>query len=255
MEQMFQTLNDFILRPFGIPNTNRVDYENKYNKIKTTRGIDVKSILQIDDDYFIHVKILSETDKYSKYDVIIQFFPSSENSKTSISLENYYIKFFSNSPSFVYKYAALYKQKGYLIEVLSDKLDKEALDKLPEKTNSQMLLSYDKSIYFACRYLLDTKFSHLMKLSLTTKKTKNLEKFLRGIDTFENIIVTRQVNNIENSIKKSIRNTKEKVKDNSQKTYKKLGKKTALPKNQKVNAKSKIYRKSKILSSKKTKGL
>ena len=56
------------------------------------------------------------------YDVVLQFFIDDELKSRNIALNNYYVKFFSNSPGFVYKYAYLYHQNDMLVEVLADKI-------------------------------------------------------------------------------------------------------------------------------------
>ena len=85
---------------------------------------------------------------------------------------NYHMKFFSNSPSFIYQYAALYNIHGYLIYILLEKLDKAYARKLPTKTNQHFEITYDVSIYMACKYLIEHKLRYMSKLGtiLTVKK-------------------------------------------------------------------------------------
>ena len=88
------------------------------------------------------------------------------------TLKNYYVQFFSNSPSFIYKYAVLYKRNGALIENLYDKLNPEYADTLPETTNKTLEVSFDKSIYFTVRFLLDYRFSYLNKIGMIMRLKK-----------------------------------------------------------------------------------
>ena len=76
---------------------------------------------------------------------------------------------------------ALYYKNGMIIDALLDFYNKEALEKLPEKTNSKMELFYDKSIYIASRFILDHKKQYMSKLSFSFKKTSNFNRFLSNI--------------------------------------------------------------------------
>jgi len=168
----YQTLSDFIHHPFGVPFTDVGEKLNpKYEKFKSMISVAGYSIL--DDSYYIHIKVPSESSPGKFYDVVIQFMPYTETMKKEHMLDNYVIQFFSNSPSFIYKYAALYKLHGYMIDALQEKLDPEYADRLPELSNSEMKLMYDKSIYFAVKFLYENCLTYLSKSGL--RYTKKLE--------------------------------------------------------------------------------
>ena len=78
-----------------------------------------------------------------------------------------------------------------------DKLDKNYIDKLPEKTNANLELSYDSSIYFACKYLIDKKFGIR---TLTKKKTN--EQFFHEITNFESVKVDNSLIDADKKLKK-----------------------------------------------------
>ena len=162
MSKKYQAISDFMRSPFGRTDSmdQNIKYEKMYNEYTKSNKIYVSGYTIIESSYYIHIKIPSESQKDGKYeyDVIIRFFTDKPELEKSMSLRAYYMQFFSNSPSFIYKYAALYKKEDYLIRELYDKLDPEYKDVMPEKTNSDMILSYDKSIYFACRFLSDGRF-------------------------------------------------------------------------------------------------
>jgi hypothetical protein len=201
-----QTLREFIDSPFGIPNKQKnLKYEDKYQSYRKANKIRIESSILFEDNYFIHVKVPSESQKgQTYYDVVVQFFTSDDKVKRELSVENYYVQFFSNSPGFVYKYAALYKLQGYLIETLYDKFDTGILDILPDKSNKTYELYFDSSIYYACRYLLDNKIFTLGKLNIRIFKTKKPETFFGDIQDFASVNASRDMVSLQNKLKKEI---------------------------------------------------
>lgn len=189
MAVKYQTLPDFVRRPFGRNADSSKDqtYDKKYREyVKDTR-IRIKAITNIGDSYYFHLKIPSEShkDRDYSYDVVIRFFTDDPVAINQPNLINYYIQFFSNSPSFIYQYAYVYKKKGYLIEELFNKLDSEYEDKPPKKTNPNQVVSYDKSIYFAVRFLYEQRFRVLVKRGYVSFRSVRPDKFFRDIADFQ----------------------------------------------------------------------
>ena len=217
----FQTIEEFLQVPFGTSEIKSNDYERMYKKLKTAKKIIIAGFTMIEDFYLMHIKIGSETFNGEFYDVVIMFFTDNPAVKKQRTLESYYIKLFSNSPSFIYKYAALYKEHGYLIESFYEKLDPEYADKKPEKTNAEMKLSYDKSIYCAIRYLYDYRFIVLGKYGLLLQKKKTSEAFLKDIKNFGDIKFLQNFKKIEKTVERQMKGTSIKKPDNrKKKTYK-----------------------------------
>ena len=100
-----------------------------------------------------HVKVPSEAYNINKisYDVLIEF----ENKPGSrLALRN--AKFFSNSPSFIFTYAYVFNQKDILVDAFKNKLPSLCLSQPPVVRNPVESLGFEKSIYIAGRYLLDS---------------------------------------------------------------------------------------------------
>ena len=200
-----QTLKDFIEAPFGVPNMSKnLKYEDRYQSYKRNNKIKIESSIEFEKNFFIHLKVPSESQEKMFYDVVIQFFTTDDKIERQLTVENYYVQFFSNSPGFVYKYATLYKLQGYLIESLYGKFDSGTLEILPDKANSSYELYYDSSIYYACRYLLDNKLTTLGKLTLKLFKTKSVESFFGDIQDTESMSLQRKINDVEKSLRKEI---------------------------------------------------
>ena len=237
MNDVFQTLSGFISNPFNVEITNDKpkEFENMYQTYKRNNKISIISIYDYQDIIMIHVKIPSETYSKNFYDVVIQFTPADSKMTKAMNIEEYYVKFFSNSPSFVYKYSALYYAHDMLIDSLLGYYNEDAIKKMPEKTNSKMELFYDKSIYIACRYLLDHKKQYLSKIGISFKRTTNFNRFLKNIQDTETISINANAAQIEKNVKKTIVGDKKEAEENKKKTDKitrgrTIGKTAKIPK-------------------------
>ena len=167
-EYRYQTLKEFLESPFGTgKNLERdVKYNLRYETFKSRQKIRIEGYTSVTDDYYIHMVVPSESDENRSYDVVIRFFSPIKSSLTSLS--KYYIQFFSNSPGFMYQFAVLYRLNGFLIEDLYNKMDPDFISKLPEKSNPNLKMSYDSTIYFACRVLSENNFKYLSIIPSTS---------------------------------------------------------------------------------------
>lgn len=202
----YQTLGEFMNSPFGVSTTETKataeKYEEKYKQLAQEKKIYCENWTESDGMYMIHIKVPSESQNGLWYDVVVQFFTDDEQLAKQNNLERYYIQFFSNSPSFIYQYAALYKVHGYLIDSLYDKMDPEYSNMLPDKVNPDYKMSYDKSLFFACRFLQDNNYNILRKTGIRLYKKVNMMKFLRSIKDYEMVKADSELYSIEQSLKK-----------------------------------------------------
>lgn len=228
-----------------------------FQKFKSENRIYLKASTKIDDAYYYLIKVPSESQKDSKieYDVVIRFFTDDTNNTKSNNLRNYYIQFFSNCPSFMYQFAYLYNKKGYLIELLYNKIDANYINMPPKVRNSGMVISYDKSIFFACKYLAGEQFKLLNKPSGFRGNYISPEKFFPLIKDFETVRVTQDIINAEKKIQKELlkdeeqnRFTKNNLKHsqtNVKRAANKIGvmdKIKPIAKNKKITAKRSTYK-------------
>ena len=201
----YQTIHEYIRAPFGALDTEtKQRLEPKYQENK--KKIVCKSVCEYEETYLIHLLIPSESSEGKTYDVVIQFFTPDKVIRKESTLDNYLIQFFSNSPSFIYKYAVLYKNKGFMIDSLQDKLNQDYKDALPTKSNSSMKMSYDKSLYFACRFLIDNSLVFLNKKTLLLTNSKSeFRRFVDGIGDYSGEKFQREIYDIESDFKKEIK--------------------------------------------------
>ena len=208
-----QTLKDFIEKPFNRKDfTKQTKYESRYLEYKRNNKIKLGGVLKFEDSFFIHVKVPSESNKKEVYyDVVVQFFTDNDLYKHSTTVKNYYVQFFSNSPGFLYKYAALYKLEGYLIESLADKFEPGILDVLPDKANKNYELAYDSSIYYGCRYIWDNKLNLFSKIYLSMWSRKSAKDYFENIQTFSDVNLSRDISNLEKQLRKEIQSDTKKL--------------------------------------------
>jgi len=101
-----------------------------------------------------HVKVPSEMYNINKisYDVLFEFQPTDTNVR--LAMRN--VKCFSNSPSFIFTYAYVFNQKQLIIDNFKKNLPNQCLTQPPVVRNPIESMGYEKSIYLASRYLIDS---------------------------------------------------------------------------------------------------
>ena len=211
---MQQTLAEFLHAPFGRQDLEikKSDYDRKYNEYLRDNKLRVESFTEVEGSYYYHITVPSESAKDSnyRYDVVVRFYTTSDKVKKETTLKNYCVQFFSNSPSFIYKYAVLYKRNGALIEFLYDKLNPEYANTLPENTNKTLEVSFDKSIYFTVRFLLDHSFRYLTKIGMIMRLKKSQHAFFSGIRDVETVRLERMLISEEKRLQREEKKYKEK---------------------------------------------
>ena len=203
-QDKLQTIAQFMAMPLNIQKSSnkQSEYNIKYEQFKRHNKIRIEGYTVIGVTHFIHIIIPSDSSNNRSYDVIIKLIPA-EGAERNTTMINYYIQFFSNSPGFIYKYAVLYKEHGLLIEELYNKMDPQYMDKLPEKANATLELSYDKSIYFACKFLSENKFKYMSKIGPLILKKKSPEKFFDDIVSFRKMKILQEFEGLEKRVNRS----------------------------------------------------
>jgi hypothetical protein len=123
-------------------------------------------------DILFHVRIPSTEYKYNKlhYDVL---FKIKADPARKYALRD--VEFFSNSPSFIYTYAYVYYHDHIVIDEFASKLPIMSLTVAPEIRNPVESLGYEKSTYFAARYLID---GHALTEQYIEKYGKKMNKLM-----------------------------------------------------------------------------
>lgn len=185
------TIRDFYNNPAGkgvsVLNlkATKKDFDERYSK-------NVKKILHfiynIKGNIYIHFKIPSSVN-HIYYDVVVKFTPN--NKSTGSSLHDMDVSFFSNSPSFLYTYANVYFKKRLFINELRKKLSPKILKTISEKTNPYQVVSYDYSIYFAIKFILENGLTDMRYIDEYASNKFN--DLVKNIGDWENIQLERSI--------------------------------------------------------------
>lgn len=181
-------IREYLDNPMGkgaiIPGKQAIisDYDARFKKLIEDNKFSIK-IYKDKDDYYFHIIQGSESERGNDYDVIIKFYPKDKTNKAEDSIINYEISFFSNCPSFTYTYAYAYNVVGLLIDILAKKYDEKILSMNPVVKNPSNMVHYEKSLYFACKYILyDPKLTSKAYLKSAAQKLKKRD-FVNSIRT------------------------------------------------------------------------
>jgi len=212
------TLDQYIVNPMGIKNSvysnkemYRQLYVEKLDKILVREVGNVKYSLFYDKDgsYYILMKIPSEVLKDFYYDTVIMFYTNDETIRLQRTLKNYFVKFYSNDPSFVYTFAHAMLKNDLFIRDLVPRMSKEAVQKVAAQKNPKSEVGYVKSLYF--EYLLITNYNLLQKIKFESEgKPYDKKSFLALITHADIKVQDRQVKGEE--LGKQKRLEKEKAK-------------------------------------------
>lgn len=109
-------------------------------------------ILYPDGRIMFFMRIPSSGYQHNKiiYDILVEI---SAQKDRRLALRD--ARFFSNSPSFVFTYAYVFIQDDLMIERFSNLLPRKCLTDAPTIRNPIGSLGFEKTLFFACRYLLD----------------------------------------------------------------------------------------------------
>lgn len=190
------TIREYINNPMGrgdasIPNRKEsIDsLETKYQRLIRTKGNSIRMTIYVaknrTDDIYFHMVIPTETERTNSYDVVIKFSDTNRSHKSELSISNYDISIFANSPSFAYTFAYVYRNNGLFVESLKDNLGKEIIKHSPEVRNRFGIVNYEKYAYFGARYIMDSKMMNRAFLSSKSKPYDKhiLQKNVRTLDT------------------------------------------------------------------------
>lgn len=173
---MEMTFNDYIQNPMGKENaviSNRVMYRNLYQSkldkilVREAGKIDIKAY-HVGKRYICYLKIPSEVVDKFYYDVLVEF--RSPGKITGTSLKDYYVRFFSNDPSFVFTFTHAFVKNDLFIKDFANKMSKKAIRERGKEKNPADQVGYVKSLYFA--YLIMNKRGYFSKTKYVDRYSK-----------------------------------------------------------------------------------
>lgn len=213
---MKMTFDQYINNPMGVKNavfSAREMYKGLYTeKLNTILVREVGKVryklFKKDDRYYVYMKIPSEVIEKFYYDVVIEFYTDNNTVKISKSLKDYYVKFYSNDPSFVFTFAHAMLKNDLFIKDLTPRMSREAILKVAKEKNPNKEIGYVKSIYFT--YLLMRNYGLFNKIVFDNEASKfNLKELLKEITHADEKIEARQ--EAQRELNKNKKNKKEKT--------------------------------------------
>ena len=210
---MRMTFSEYIQNPAGKQNAvfsqremYRTIYTQKLDKILLRENNKIDYHLYTDStDFYIYIKIPSETIEKFYYDVVVRFFPNDPTDGAKPTLKSYNVQFFSNSPDFVFTYAHVFIEKDLFIEDLKPKMSKQAIKKEANVRNPEGIVGYVKGLYFAYLIMENRGLFTKSKFKLYSSKY-NKKELLHNIEEADIKIEKRQ----EEEAKKNKKEKKEK---------------------------------------------
>lgn len=175
---MDMTFDEYIQNPMGKENaviSNRSMYRNLYQEkldkilVREAGKIDIKAF-HVGTRYICYLKIPSEVIDKFYYDVLIEFRPPKKK-LVDTNLKNYYVRFYSNDPSFVYTFVHAFVKNNLFIKDFENKMSKKAIKERGKEKNPADQVGYVKSLYFA--YLIMIKRGYFSKTKYVDKYSKS----------------------------------------------------------------------------------
>ena len=161
-----------------------------YNDLIATKKITYSIYRDTKVSFLIHLIVPStNAERDNTYDVVIRFTPATRDIANEKSIRNYDIQVFTNTPSFTYTFAKVYDEHDMLIKSLKTKFSKKVFDKDPVQRNRFKIVNYEKYIYIAIKYILDSKILMSKEYLIGNAKIYNSKKFLTIIRDVETIMV------------------------------------------------------------------
>lgn len=208
-----QTLDEYLENPMGkgstaIANRNLIksDLDARYEKLITKHKEFKHTHYHDATNFYIHIQVPSETEQNNTYDVVIQFTPTDNAVIHDVNLNRYTIKVFSNCPSFTYTYAYVYNDYGLMIDFLRNKYKNVVLSDNPVVKNPGEIINFEKSIYFACKFIKANKpFTNKVLIAPKSKRI-NIEQFkktIRNTDAID-IEIKKETNRLKDEKKKAL---------------------------------------------------
>lgn len=185
-------IQNYLTNPMGkgssvlmLSNAKR-ELDNQYMELYTK--ITVKWYV-LDDKYYIaHVKVPSKSKENLFYDVLLEFDIDTFKDQSTSVINNANVRVFSNCPSFAFTYANVFNYNGDLISWTTNKYPKDILRKNPEIRNPNQIVSYERSLYFAIKYILSNGRNYKAKVNQNIFRVRNYLQIYNQLQSLNEIL-------------------------------------------------------------------
>jgi hypothetical protein len=168
-----------------------------------------------------HIQIPSRKSEKIMYDVVWEFDTKDINDPQIISVANLPAKVFSNCPSFTFTYAKIFYDRKILCGWTLKKFDKTVLKKAPDVRNPHKIISYERSLYIAARWIMDVGRNRVGYVKTTSRKLNGYQLLLRLLKSQSTI---EQLHDVHVTKVEQAQNRDEKRKEATKKSMEKTEK-------------------------------
>lgn len=182
------TIQEYLSNPTGrsdaamMLGTIRKRFDQEFSVLQN--AIRVKWYFIENKSYVAHIRIPSSSYGKVFYDVLIEYDITSIEGNSDFRQKAFRV--FSNCPSFTYTYARVFYNMGMIIPWAQRKYNSKVLGLDPDKRNPGKIVNYEKSLYFAFRYL-NKHASYYQRIipseSLTVKDETYILRNVQSSDT------------------------------------------------------------------------
>ena len=158
------------------------EYEKVRDKIKVNYYLSRSRYL------IYHVMIPSSTSSMF-YDVIFEFDLHNHQSDSVINLIDF--KCFSNSPSFIYTYANIFKHNGFLCKWTYPKYERATLNKEPKNRNAYKVINFEKSLFLAAKHITSLNRNRIAYAKMNATRINSTREILRNIKSQKEVTDVR----------------------------------------------------------------
>lgn len=207
------TMEEYLSNPMGkgsaVPMSGQIKsaLDTQYNELRSK--IICNWYLYKEDSLVAVLKIPSRSvDLF--YDVIVEFdLKSIPEEKNLTNFCNFRV--FSNCPSFVFTYAYTFYKKNLLCKWAMSKYSNEVLSQSPDIRNQYQIINFERSLYFAFKYLSGYGRNNIRNLKSTAAKEDNYTTMLRWVVTSDEILERYRYEKDKERRKKEKNSKREKV--------------------------------------------
>ena len=202
-------INEYMVNPMGLGSSVlmladlRKLLNDQYDELK--HKISHKWFNLNDAYYIAWISIPSRSIDNMTYDVVLEFdMGSLVKGENIITKAN--AKVFSNCPSFTFTYANVFNKKGDMIDWLKKKYNRDIFLKDPVKRNPNELKSYERSLYFACKYITESNRNHIRDIMYKVIKIPTPTRIDSRIRKSDDILEEYNIRKKQSSDKKEKNN-------------------------------------------------
>lgn len=154
--------------------------------------------------YLAHIKIPSKSSDQLYYDVVIEIDIDSIPKNVTV-INNSKCRVFSNCPSFVFTYAYVFDKNKDIIPWTKKKYNKKVFESNPVKRNPTELRNYERSLYFAIKYITSNGRNYKAGINLNMTRIRSHVQILNNLQSSDDVLsVYRSTKESEKTSSKNI---------------------------------------------------